>query len=111
LNINNAASARSSTHMLKLIAEGKVVSQSACDEMIKIMLGQEFNESIPALLPGAVKVAHKTGWSDDFFHDIGIVFPPRRKPYIISLFTHGFSVDTEAHECMAEVSRMIYDML
>jgi beta-lactamase class A len=108
LGRNNAASARSSAQMLKLIAEGKVVSAKACEEMIQILLGQEFNESIPALLPSDVKAAHKTGWSDDFFHDIGIILPPQRKPYILSLFTHGFPVDTEAHACMAEVSRIIY---
>src|SRR3990172_2631599 len=86
LNINNSASARSSTHMMQLIAEGKVVSKQACNEMIQIMLGQEFNESIPALLPAIVKTAHKTGWSGDFFHDTGLVFPPNRSPYAISLF-------------------------
>lgn len=111
LNINNSASARSSTQMLKLIAEGKVVSQQACDEMIHVLLGQEFNESIPAPLPNDVKVAHKTGWSGDFFHDIGIIYPPHREPYILSLFTHGFPENDErqAHECMAKISKMIYE--
>ncbi len=111
LNINNSASARSSTHMMRLIAEGKVVSKEACDEMIQIMLGQEFNESISALLPSSVKVAHKTGWTGDFFHDTGIVFPPNREPYAISLFTHGFPEDEEsqAHNCMAQISKIIYE--
>lgn len=113
LNMNNSASARSSTHMLRLIVEGKVVSKEACDEMIQVMLGQEFNESIPALLPADVKVAHKTGWSGDFFHDIGIVFPPRRKPYVLSLFTQGFpeNDESQAHDCMAQISEMIYEGL
>ncbi len=113
LNINNSASARSSTHMMRLIAEGKVVSKEACDEMIQIMLGQEFNESIPALLPSSVKVAHKTGWTGSFFHDTGIVFshPQDRKPYAISLFTHGFPEENEneAHNCMAQISKIIYE--
>ncbi|MCB0104125.1 MAG: serine hydrolase [Anaerolineales bacterium] len=111
LGMNNAASARSSTQMMKLIAEGKVVSRKVCDEMIEVMFGQEFNESIPALLPAGVKVAHKTGWSDDFFHDIGIIFPLKRKPYILSLFTNGFAIENEAHKCMAEVSKMVYNEL
>lgn len=110
LGMNNAASARSSTHIMKLIAEGKVVSRKVCDEMIEVMFGQEFNESIPALLPAGVKVAHKTGWTGDFFHDTGIVFTPNRKPYAISLFTNGFPEDDEnqAHNCMAQISKMIY---
>lgn len=113
LGMNNSASARSSTQMMKLIAEGKVVSRRVCDEMIEVMFGQEFNESIPALLPAAARVAHKTGWTGDFFHDTGIVFPPNRKPFAISLFTHGFPEDdeTQAHGCMAEVSKMVYTVL
>ena len=111
LNINNAASARSSTQMMRLLAEGKVISKEVCDEMIQIMLGQEFNESIPALIPNHVKTAHKTGWSGEFFHDTGIVFPPNRKPYALSIFTRGFPEDKEheAHACMAKVSRLVYE--
>ena len=111
MNINNSASARSSTHMMRLIAEGRVVSKEACAEMIQIMLGQEFNESIPALLPASIKVAHKTGWTDSFFHDTGIVFPPHRKAYAISIFTQGFPEENEAHACMAQISKIIYDEL
>ncbi len=113
MNINNSASAHSSTFMMRLIAEGRVVSKEACAEMIQIMLGQEFNESIPALLPSDVKVAHKTGWSGSFFHDTGIVFPPHRKAYAISIFTQGFPEENEneAHACMAQISKIIYDEL
>ncbi len=113
LNMNNTFSARGTTQMMRLIAEGKVISKEASDEMIDVMFGQEFNENIPALLPASVKVAHKTGWTGDFFHDTGIVFPRNRKPYAITLFTKGFPEDDEnqAHGCMAEVSRMIYSEL
>ena len=111
LNMNNAACARSSTQMMRLIAEGKAISQKACDEMIRILLGQEFNESIPTLLPPDVKVAHKTGWSGEFFHDTAIVYSQNRKPYILSLFTQGFpeNKDYEAHQCMAQISKLIYE--
>lgn len=113
LGMNNTFSARGTTHMMRLIAEGKVVSKQASDEMIDVMLGQEFNESIPALLSKDVKVAHKTGWTGEFFHDTGIVFLPSRKPYAITLFTNGFPEDDEnqAHNCMAEISKMIYESI
>lgn len=111
LNINNTASARSSTQMMRLIADGRIVSRHVCDQMIEIMLGQEFNESIPALLPNPAKAAHKTGWSGEFFHDTGLVFPPNRRPYAISIFTRGFAEDqeNEAHACMARISKFIYE--
>lgn len=110
LNMNNAFSARGATQMMRLIAEGRVVSKETSNEMVEVMFGQEFNESIPALLPAGVKVAHKTGWTGEYFHDTGIVFPPNHKPYAITLFTHGFPEkdENQAHACMAEMSRMVY---
>jgi beta-lactamase class A len=113
LGMNNSATARGLTQTMRLIAEGRVVSEQASEKMIEIMLKQEFNESIPALLPESVKVAHKTGWTGEFYHDTGIVFPDGRKPYAISLMTRGFAEDNEkaAHECMATISKMIYEQL
>jgi len=113
LGMNNSATARGLTQTMKLIAEGKVVSKRISEKMIEILLKQEFNESIPALLLKSVKIAHKTGWTGEFYHDTGIVFPENRKPYAISIMTRGFAEDNEkaAHECMATISKMIYEQL
>jgi beta-lactamase class A len=113
LGLNNSATANGLTQTMKLIAEGGVVSTAASQEMIKILLGQQFNESIPAQLPASAKVAHKTGWTGDVFHDTGIVFPENRKPYAISIMTRGFQEDQEkeAHTCMAAISKMIYEQI
>jgi len=111
--MNNSASARGLTQTMKLIAEGKVVSKQASEKMIQILLGQELNESIPALLPKSAKVAHKTGWTGEFYHDTGIVFPEGRKPYVISIMTRGFAEEKpdEAHDCMGTISKMVYDQI
>jgi beta-lactamase class A len=115
LGMNNSATARGLTQTMNLIAEGQVVSKEASKKMIEILLGQEFNESIPALLPKSVKVAHKTGWTNDFYHDTGIVYAERedRKPYALSIMTKGFAEDqgSAAHQCMASISRLIYDQI
>ena len=115
LGINNSATARGLTQTMQLIAEKKVVSPQASEKMIEILLGQEFNESIPALLPGSVRVAHKTGSTDDVYHDTGIVYAERegRKPYALTIMTKGFSEkqEQEAHQCMARISKMIYEQL
>lgn len=111
LGMNNSATARGLTQTMKLIAAGKVVSKPASQQMIEIMLGQEFNESIPALLPKSARVAHKTGWTGDVYHDTGIVFPEGRKPYAVSIMTRGFAEDKpdEAHESMAIISTFLFD--
>jgi beta-lactamase class A len=113
LGMNNRATARGLTQTMKLIAEGKVVSRQASASMVGIMLAQEFNESIPALLPKSVKVAHKTGWTGDVYHNTGIVYSEKRRPYAISIMTRGFSEEQEkeAHACMATISKIIYEQL
>jgi beta-lactamase class A len=113
LGLNNSATARGLTQTMKLIAEKKIISEGASEQMIQILLRQEFNESIPALLPGTVQVAHKTGWTDDVYHDTGILYPEGRKPYILSLMTRGFTEkqEQEAHQCMANLSKLIYEQL
>jgi beta-lactamase class A len=111
--MNNSATARGLTQTMQLIAERKVVSSEASEKMIEILLGQEFNESIPALLPKSVKVAHKTGWTGDVYHDSGIVYPEGQPPYALSIMTKGFTEDqaAEAHHCMASISRLLYEQL
>jgi beta-lactamase class A len=113
LGMNNSATARGLTQTMNLIARKKVVSERASDEMLHILFGQEFNESIPALIPNFVRVAHKTGWSDDVFHDTGIIYPMDRKPYVLTIMTRGFAEEqeAEAHVCMAKISRLIYEQL
>jgi beta-lactamase class A len=111
LGLNNSATARGLTQTMDLIARKKVVSEHASQQMIEILLGQEFNQSIPALLPNFVKVAHKTGWTGDVYHDTGIVYLPDREPYVLSIMTRGFTEtqENEAHACMAKISRQIYE--
>jgi beta-lactamase class A len=115
LGLNNSATARGLTKTMQLIAAGKVVSKEASEKMIEILLGQEFNESIPALLPKSVRVAHKTGWTNDVYHDTGIVYAERegRKPYVLSIMTKGFAEDqgSAAHQCMANISRLIFEQI
>ncbi|MEO8358144.1 MAG: serine hydrolase [Chloroflexota bacterium] len=113
LGINNSATARGLTQTMNLIARKKVVSQEASEQMMDTMLGQEFNESIPALLPNHVKVAHKTGWTGNVYHDTGIVYPEDRKPYALSIMTRGFTENEEheAHMCIANISKFIHENL
>jgi beta-lactamase class A len=113
LGMNNSATARGLTQTMDLIARRKVVSEAASQQMIDILLGQEFNQSIPALLPNFVKVAHKTGWTGDVYHDTGIVYLPDREPYVLSIMTRGFTEaqENDAHACMAKISRRIHEEL
>lgn len=111
LGLNNSASARGLMLIMKALAEGKVVTENVSREMIEVLLAQEFNEGIPSGLPQNVKVAHKTGSITGIYHNFGIVFPINRKPYILSVMTHGFEKEETAIACTASISRSIYERL
>jgi beta-lactamase class A len=111
LGLNNSATARSLMQILVRLARRSVVSPQASDEMIAILLQQQFNEGIPAQLPAEVRVAHKTGWNDKLYHDAAIVYPPRHTPYIVVILTSGLSEKEEAPALVYALSAAIYRQL
>ena len=88
--LNNSGTARGFMQILVKLAEREVVSPEDSDEMIQILFEQQFNEMIPAQLPLDARVAHKTGWTSDYFHDAGIVYPPVGKPMVLTILTKGY---------------------
>jgi beta-lactamase class A len=109
--LNNTTTARDLMIIFRRIAERSAVSPKASDEMIKIMLGQKFNEGVPAGLPPAVRVSHKTGSITRISHDAAIVYPPNRKPYVLVVLTRGMEDENRAHKLIADISRIVYGTL
>ncbi len=108
--LNNEVTANGLMKLLRLIADGKAYSQQACDEMLKIMLDQQYRSGIPAGLPKAARVAHKTGNISTVHHDAGIVYLDGRKPYVLVILTQ-FAAETPRGTAVAEMSRDIYNTL
>lgn len=106
--LNNTTTARDLMIILRRIAERRAVSPEASDEMIRILLDQKWNESIPAGLPKEVRVAHKTGDITGVHHDAAIVYPPASKPYILVILTRGIEDPARAHKLMADISREVF---
>ena len=106
--LNNTTTAYDLILLLKVIVEKKLMNAAACEEMISILSNQEFNEGIPAGIAKGIKIAHKTGSITKIYHDAAIVFPPKRKPYIIVVLTRGFEKEVEAHQIVAEISKLIW---
>jgi beta-lactamase class A len=107
--MNNTTTARDLMIILRRIAERRAVSGKASDEMVKVMLGQRFNEGIPAGLPQTARVAHKTGSITKTNHDAAIIYLPNRKPYILVVLTRGIQDEKRAHKLIADISRVIYE--
>ncbi|MBI1331737.1 MAG: serine hydrolase [Armatimonadetes bacterium] len=107
--LNNVATARGMTQILRCLAEGQFISPEASRGMIDVLLGQEFNTGLPALLPKNVRVAHKTGWIDRHFHDFGILLSDGRRPLILSVMTRGIEREENGFGLIARISAAIWE--
>lgn len=108
--LNNEATANGLLLLLKVIADGRAFSQKASTEMLDIMLDQQYKSGIPAGLPKAARVAHKTGNISTVHHDAGIVYLENRKPYVLVILTK-FNAETGRSTAVADVSRDIFSNL
>ncbi len=109
LGLNNAATARGFKQILVKLAKKEVLSPEDSEDMIDILAGQQFNEMIPAQLPTGVRAAHKTGWTGEYYHDVGIIYPPDTGELVLVILTQGFQKETDAHPFIASLAKTIYD--
>jgi len=109
--INNRVTADGLVQLLRTVAEGRAFSEELSAEMLDILHAQEFRNGIPARLPPAVRVAHKTGDISTVAHDAGVVYPPGRKPYVIAILTEWAPDATRRSAAIAAASRAVYELL
>ena len=108
--LNNEVTANGLLRMLRLIADQKAYSEKACEEMLNIMLEQQYRSGIPAGLPKAARVAHKTGNISTVHHDAGIVYIGERKPYVLVILTQ-FAPEQGRGTAVADLSRDIFNTI
>jgi beta-lactamase class A len=120
---------REAARLMELIAEGKVVSRAAGDEMLGLLAQQQDRAMIPRSLPverADVLVANKTGWDEEkrpdakgFKGDVrcdAAYVKSGKARYVIAIMARGIrdkspGVDNEALKTGAELSRIVYDYL
>lgn len=107
--LNNTTTAYDLMIIFDHIANGTAVDKASSDKMISILLDQEYNEIIPALLPTNVKVAHKTGSITGVQHDSGIIFLPDGRKYVLVLLSKNLKDEKTGVKILAEISRMVYE--
>jgi beta-lactamase class A len=107
-DINNRVTAQGLLTALRMIAEGRAISENASRHMLDILHGQEFKRGIPAGLPGDARVAHKTGEISTVAHDAGIVYLPEREPYVIVILTE-WDGGSGRQDTIAKISRAVYE--
>ena len=109
--INNRVTADGLVQLLRLIADGKAFTPELSRQMLDVLHEQEFRSGIPAGLPAHARVAHKTGEISTIAHDAGIVYLPKRKPYVVAILTEWDPRTTGRSPTIAAASYMVYEHL
>ena len=109
--LNNQTSAHDLMVIFEQLARGEAVSEEASEEMIEILKDQECDDMIPARLPDAVEVAHKTGWIPGLHHDSGIVFVPDGPTYVLVLLSQNLEDEDAGVTAFARISRLVFDSM
>ena len=112
--IVNRVTANGLVALLRIIAEERAFTHELSRGMLEILHQQEFRNGIPARLPRAVRVAHKTGDISTVAHDAGIVYPPERRPYVVAILTEWNATTTGGgarSSTIASISHAVYECL
>ncbi len=109
--INNQVTADGLVQLLRVIAEERAFSPELSCAMLDILHAQEFKSGIPAGLPVQARVAHKTGEISTIAHDAGIVYLPKRKPYVVAVLTEWSPDATGRSATIAAASYDVYQHL
>lgn len=109
--INNRVTADGLVQLLRLIGEERAFSPALSRSMLEVLHEQEFRSGIPAGLPAGARVAHKTGEISTIAHDAGIVYLPKRKPYVIAVLTEWEPETSGRSPTIAAASYMVHEHL
>lgn len=94
--------------LLESIYKGECVSKECSEKMLEMLLKQEYRDKIPAGIPDKVKVASKTGETDDVNHDSAIVYSDGAD-YVLVIMTE---IPGTAYNCdsqLAALSKTVYE--
>lgn len=116
----NSVTPQDITGLLEKIARGQVVSRRACEEMVKIMKEQQYNDLIPALIQVSddkeeslvgqmqkVEIAHKTGSVSGVRHDAAIVYTGSAD-YVVTILTSDLPDIHRGEDVIRKISLEIY---
>jgi len=103
----NTTSVNDCGEFLESVYRKTLVSEEASNEMLDLLLQQEVDYKIPESLPSNIKVANKTGETDDCENDCAIVYSDGGD-YVICVMSEGWTSDDEAVTRIQDISQMVY---
>ncbi len=107
--IDNLVTAQDLALVMGGVALGRLAAPATCAEVEEVLAAQEHREQVPAGLPPDTYVANKTGWVDGVAHDVALVRPAGRTPYVLALCTTADEQEETLYALHAAVSAAVWE--
>lgn len=110
IDIRDSATPRAMVQLLAGLYQGQWLSQASRDVIISTMERTITGKRrIPAMLPGGVTVAHKTGSLNNTSSDIGIITLPDGRSIALAIYVTGQGTRLNREAKIASIARAIHD--
>jgi beta-lactamase class A len=106
--LDNLVTAADLGLVMAAIADRRLAQPATCVAVEEVLLGQEHRDGIPAGLPSGTVVANKTGWVEGVTHDVALVRPLDRDPYVLAVCTTLAVPEETAHALIAAISSTVW---
>ena len=107
--LNNLVTAPDLAQVLLGVAGRSLASEASCTEVEDVLTRQQHRDGIPAGLPAGTYVANKTGWVQGISHDMALVRPEDRPPYVIVVLTSVDVPECDGQSFIADLSRIVWE--
>lgn len=107
--LDNLVTAVDLSRVIGAIATRTLAPARACEAVERVLAAQEHREQIPAGLPPGTYVANKTGWVDGVAHDVALVRPDRRPPYVLTVCTSADASEDTLYAVNRSVSAAVWE--
>jgi hypothetical protein len=61
-------------------------TQTECKQMLELMSANDLQRLLQGGIPPGARISHKNGWVSDVSGDVGIVYPPNGRDYVIAVY-------------------------
>lgn len=106
--LDNLVTAADLARVMCAIAARTLAAEGTCREVEAVLAAQEHRDKIPAGLPAVTYVANKTGWVTGVAHDVALVRPRDKEPYVLAVCTTTDLSEDEASRVVAAVSSTMW---
>jgi beta-lactamase class A len=107
--LDNVVTARDLALVMCGVAGRTLAEERTCAEVEAVLSRQEHRDKVPAGLPADTYVANKTGWVEGVAHDVAVVRPDDRSPYVLAVCTTLDVPEGTANQLIASFSAAVWD--